>query len=173
MWWRSGNLILLVWLALPLAATEPTKPPNLQIPPSRPQLTQKAGYIFSGTVKAIDRLTPKANSVAVMQITFHVDQGMRGARTGQTLVIREWSGLWQGEARHRVGERVMLFLYPPSKLGLTSPVGGASGRFEIDTRGRVIIEPHRVSLKRTELPENLRIAPGELLQRLKRAEENR
>ena len=173
MWWRSGNLILLIWLGLPLAASEPTKPPNLQIPPPRPQLTQKAGYIFSGTVKAIDRLTPKTNGVAVMQITFHVDQGMRGVRTGQTLVIREWSGLWRGESRYRVGERVMLFLYPPSKLGLTSPVGGASGRFVIDTRGRVIIEPRRVVLRQTELPGNLRIAPEELLERLRHEEDGK
>jgi len=37
----------------------------------------------------------------------------------------------------------MLFLYPPSKLGLTSPVGGLSGRFNVDPGGRIIINPGR------------------------------
>jgi hypothetical protein len=35
----------------------------------------------------------------------------------------------------------MLFLYPPSKIGLTSPVGGPAGRFVIDRNGRVQLNP--------------------------------
>jgi len=34
---------------------------------------------------------------------------------------------------------VLLFLYPNSKLGLTSPVGGALGRYRVDNAGRVLV----------------------------------
>jgi hypothetical protein len=170
---RSTCLLLgLILLgSLPAAAVKPLDPPGIRILPQRPSLTLKAGYIFSGTVKAVERLTPHANGVAVMRITFHVDQGLRGTRTGQTLVIREWAGLWQAGERYRPGERVMLFLYPPSKLGLTSPVGGASGRFGVDPGGQVVIEPRKVGPGRTHLPANLRMPPLDFLRALRRTEE--
>jgi hypothetical protein len=170
---RSRCLLLgLILLgSLPAAAVKPLDPPGIRILPQRPSLTLKAGYIFSGTVKAVERLTPHANGVAVMRITFHVDQGLRGTRTGQTLVIREWAGLWQAGDRYRPGERVMLFLYPPSKLGLTSPVGGASGRFGVDPGGQVVIEPRKVGPGRTHLPANLRMPPLDFLRALRRTEE--
>ena len=73
-----------------------------------------------------------------MQITLQVEQGFRGARSGQTVSFREWAGLWSTGARYRVGQRVLLFLYSPSALGLTSPVGGEAGRFAIDQSGQII-----------------------------------
>jgi hypothetical protein len=168
---RCLLLGLILLGSLPAAAVKPLDPPGIRILPQRPSLTLKAGYIFSGTVKAVERLTPHANGVAVMRITFHVDQGLRGTRTGQTLVIREWAGLWQAGDRYRPGERVMLFLYPPSKLGLTSPVGGASGRFGVDPGGQVVIEPRKVGPGRTHLPANLRMPPLDFLRALRRTEE--
>jgi hypothetical protein len=42
---------------------------------------------------------------------------------------------------YRVGERLMLFLHAPSKLGLTSPVGGSAGRFAIDQVERILLDP--------------------------------
>jgi hypothetical protein len=47
---------------------------------------------------------------------------------------------------------VLLFLYPPSKLGLTSPVGGTSGRLQIDRKRRVDLKNASGSgLRRIEL----------------------
>ncbi|MGO9650301.1 MAG: hypothetical protein ACLPOO_19890 [Terriglobales bacterium] len=159
--------------SLPATAVKPLDSPGIRVSPQRPSLTLTAGYIFSGTVKAVERLAPRTNgSAAVMRITFYVNQGLRGTRTGQTLVIREWAGLWQSGDRYSPGERVMLFLYPPSKLGLTSPVGGASGRFPVDPGGQVIIEPRKVGFPtRTRLPEPVRMGPGEFLRTLRSAEE--
>ena len=166
-----GLMVLLA--SLPATAVKPLQPPGIRALPPRHSLTLQSGYIFSGTVKAVKRLSPTTSgSVAVMQITFYVNQGLRGARTGQTLVIREWSGLWQAGERYRLGERVMLFLYPPSKLGLTSPVGGEAGRFPVDSGGRVIIEPRRVGRRtKMHLPGNIRMGPGEFLRTLRSAEE--
>jgi hypothetical protein len=85
-----------------------------------------------------------ANSVAMTQITFRVEQAIRGTRSGQVLTIREWAGLWNSGERYRPGERVLLFLYSPSKLGLTSPVGGSSGRFAVDHAGDAVLEAGRL-----------------------------
>jgi hypothetical protein len=101
---------------------------------------RQAGYIFAGRVLSIKFVEPQAaNEVATMRITFRVEQGLRGTRTGDALTIREWAGLWQGGERYRVGERVVLLLHPPSKLGLTSPVEGTRGRYGIDSQGNVVL----------------------------------
>jgi len=53
--------------------------------------------------------------------------------------------LWTTGERYRVGEHVFLFLYPPSKLGLTSPVAGSMGRFAVDSRNMVALTPQHVA----------------------------
>jgi hypothetical protein len=104
-----------------------------------------------------------ANSVAMMKITFRVEQAIRGTRSGQVLTIREWAGLWNSGERYRPGERVLLFLYSPSKLGLTSPVGGASGRFAVDDAGNALLEAGRFparaldAVSQTELRQKNRV----------------
>jgi len=110
------------------------------------ELTRRAGYIFTGTVTAVAPVkTVKPNQAGSVQITFHVDRAIRGVRTGQSLSIREWAGLWQSGEQYRVGQRMLLFLYHPSKLGLSSAVGGAMGRVPLDSKGRVApgFEPWR------------------------------
>jgi len=75
---------------------------------------------------------------------------MRGASAGHTLTIHEWAGLWTSGERYRVGERVLLFLYAPSRLGLTSPVAGAMGKFAMDPQGRIIMSPQHVATLATD-----------------------
>jgi len=60
-------------------------------------------------------------------------------------VIREWVGLWEQGERYRLGERVLLFLYRPSQLGLTSPVAGPLGRFTVDRNGKIDLQPDRIA----------------------------
>jgi hypothetical protein len=88
---------------------------NFGSAPSLRQLTRDSGYIFAGRVTAIERVPASATpEVATVKITFQVDQGIRGVRTGQILVIREWGGLWEHGERYRPGEQVLLFLYRPA-----------------------------------------------------------
>jgi hypothetical protein len=148
--WKLVVVALILGLvSLPLLAEQPTRlqlpaiPPGSTYPQHASPLTLSAGYIFAGTVASIDRPAPNKDGVATVQINFHVNQGMRGVRTGETLTIREWAGLWASGERYRIGERVLLFLYPPSKLGLTSPVQGQMGRFGIGSDGRVGVDPRR------------------------------
>jgi hypothetical protein len=71
------------------------------------QMTRDSGYIFAGKVMRIERVAGRLTAdVPTVRITFLVEQGIRGVRTGQTLVIREWVGLWEQGERYRLGERV-------------------------------------------------------------------
>ncbi len=115
-----------------------------RIPPSFSnlrQLNRDSGFIFDGTVLSAGRVTESgSDTVPTVQITFRVERAIRGTRNGQVLTIREWGGLWNSGERYRTGERLLLFLYNPSKLGLTSPVGGPLGRFVVDSGGNVSLE---------------------------------
>jgi hypothetical protein len=182
--WKFFVTLILAAIPLPVLAEQPVRPqvpgtiPSASTHPQRPRpVTQSSGYIFAGTVKSVGRTVPKGIGVATVQINFHVDQAMRGVRTGQTLAIREWAGLWESGERYRLGERVLLFLYPPSKLGLTSPVQGRLGRFGIGSDGRVVVDPGRIGLPAerpgmgSPLPGRTRVTPSELVRLLRAAEE--
>jgi len=151
--------------ALPLRRLAPVHPPAPEpLPPivfqrwpvtpgtlGFPQLARAAGRIFSGTVIAISRRPANAGqSVETVAITFHVEQALRGVIPGEDVTISQWMGLWSSGQRYRVGERVLLFLYPPSKLGLTSCVGGGVGRFTVDPQGRVLLSAQHLSAFRTD-----------------------
>lgn len=105
-----------------------------------PRLVRAAGIIFSGRVTSIGR-TPSSDGQELdsTTVTFQVEHAMRGAAPGRRLTIREWAGLWNSGERYRVGERVLLFLYPTGKLGLTSPVAGGLGRFAMDSQDRIMM----------------------------------
>lgn len=135
-WLILWPIFLLPPLALGQADRGETVIPNLRL------LSLKSGYIFEGTVTAVERVPAAGpHNVATTRISFHVDRGIRGVSTGRMLVIREWAGLWSAGERYRTGERVLLFLYAPSKLGLTSPVAGALGRLAISSQGTVVLPP--------------------------------
>jgi hypothetical protein len=115
------------------------------------QLTSNAEYIFVGRVKSVQYIPARSGRVATMRIRFQVEQGLRGVRSRSVLTIRQWAGLWDAGERYRTGERLLLFLYRPSKLGLTSPVGGARGRFTLDRNGQVLLGWERAALWRDSL----------------------
>jgi hypothetical protein len=108
-------------------------------------IARAAGTIFSGTVTAIVHHPPtRLQSVDTVAITFHVQGAMRGATPGELLTISQWMGLWSSGQRYRIGERVLLFLYPPSKLGLSSCVGTPLGRFRVDPVGHILLSPQHL-----------------------------
>jgi hypothetical protein len=169
-------LALILFLASLSPVAEMPPPFARPVIPKLHLLASKAGYVFSGTVKSVDRILPRdASSVPVMRITFHVDRGFVGVRSGQDLVISECVCLWQLGESYLPGEKVMLFLYPPSKLGLTSPVGGLSGRFNIDPGGRIIIDPGRIGIDpphrfaRPQAPKPIFLTPDDFARALRHA----
>ncbi len=144
----SFRKVFLVWLmALPgplLAQRQPAAP--LPPVPNLSQLMRDSGYIFSGTVTRVRPVAPpNFGAVATVEITFRVEEAIRGVETGQMLIVREWAGLWNAGDRYHPGERLLLFLHRSSRLGLTSPVGGRLGRFEVDSNGQVVLEQAQIA----------------------------
>jgi hypothetical protein len=115
------------------------------------QLADAAGAIFSGTVKSVARQpATSGQAIETVAITFHVEQAIRGATPGEDFTISQWMGAWSSGQRYRVGERLLVFLYPPSKLGLTSCVAGSLGRFNADALGHVFLTAQHLSAFRTD-----------------------
>jgi hypothetical protein len=110
------------------------------------QLVRAAGIIFSGRVRSIGQSASSSSSGSPSTfVTFQVEHAIRGALPGQNLTIHEWAGLRFSGERYRVGERVLLFLYSPGKLGLTSPVAGALGRFSVNSQGQIVMSAQHVA----------------------------
>lgn len=127
--------------------------PPIRVPINPPgqsgfaQLARSAGIIFSGTVARIERHPATAGqSLETIAITFHIENAIRGAARGKDLTITQWRGIWSSGQRYHLGERVLLFLYPRSKLGLTSVVAAPMGRFEVDSWNRVVLSARHLSL---------------------------
>jgi len=123
--------------------------------PQWKQLSRRAGMIFAGTVltasslttatqtlttqtAAPDRPVPAAapGTTLAVQLSFRVDQAIAGVEQGQILTIHEWAGAWSMHRPMRSGQHILIFLYPLSRLGFTSPVGGALGQVALDSSGK-------------------------------------
>ncbi|HYM76311.1 MAG TPA: hypothetical protein VE377_10070 [Candidatus Dormibacteraeota bacterium] len=135
----------------------PLRDPSLRVPSTLPgvsgfpQFARAAGMIFSGTVARVERRAATlGQSVETVAITFHVENAIRGTTPGENLTISQWIGLWSSGQRYRVGERVLLFLYPNGKLGLTSWVGGPLGRLAVDSGGRVLLTAQHMAAFRRD-----------------------
>jgi hypothetical protein len=135
-------LIVGVTLYAVSSASQTTTLASLSTSPELQRLTRQAGLIFTGTVAAITPIRGHdSDQISSVEVTFQVEQAVRGPRAGQRFSIREWPGLWVSGERYRVGQRMTIFLYPPSRVGLTSPVGGATGRFDVDRDGQILLKP--------------------------------
>ena len=138
---RRSLSAVAVLLSLLSAHSQRLSPVAEPVVPNLNRLVRSSGYIFAGTVIGVQGVPPQfRGEVATVRVTFRVEQGFRGVRTGQTLVIHEWAGLRDWGERYHPGEHVLLFLYRPSRLGLTSSVGGPMGRFQVDRSGQVILQ---------------------------------
>ncbi|MFZ0796161.1 MAG: hypothetical protein WCA13_03805 [Terriglobales bacterium] len=123
--------------------------------PQWKQLSRQAGMIFAGTVLSVvpqtvttqtatteiavtDRVIP--GTAPAVQLTFRVDRAIAGVERGQVLTIHEWAGAWAMQRPMRKGQHILIFLYPPSRLGFTSPVGGSMGQVALDPSGENVSE---------------------------------
>ncbi len=103
------------------------------------QMSRASGMIFSGTVLEIEaQPVRKGRPLPLVVIKFRVNLAIAGVQRGQVVTVSEWSGAWSMHRAMRSGQRVLIFLYPPSRLGLTSPVDGSAGQVVLDSRGEIV-----------------------------------
>lgn len=112
------------------------------------QLCRRAGMIFAGTVlsaapqTSLTQLTAPDRAIAgatpSIELIFRVEEPIAGVERGQILTIHEWAGAWSMHRPMTTGQRILIFLYRPSRLGLTSPVGGSLGQVALDSSGQAV-----------------------------------
>jgi hypothetical protein len=119
--------------------------------PQWKQMSRRAGLIFVGTVLSSsppspsgDPLSPTPGTIPpaapTIQLSFNVDRAIAGVETGQVLNIHEWAGASAMHRAMRQGQHFLLFLYPPSRLGFSSPVGGGAGEVLLDGSGQNVAD---------------------------------
>jgi hypothetical protein len=100
------------------------------------EMAASAGTVVTGRVVEVrEGRHPQYPNVKVAYITMAVEETLKGQANGQTQhTFMQFGG---GVVRihelpgYRVGEEVVLFLYPESQYGFTSPVGGSQGKFYV------------------------------------------
>lgn len=101
------------------------------------QLVAASGFIFSGSVEKTWSERDAATGFIVTYSTIAIAESVRGVNTSR-FTFKQYGGSYKGQnvfvadmSYFTVGEEVVAFLYPLSKLGLTSPVGVAEGKWTI------------------------------------------
>jgi hypothetical protein len=103
------------------------------------RMSDRAAVVFVGQVTAVRRVDGGEAGQGVVEVSFRVDQAVRGCVTGGTYVLREWAGLWAAnDARFRVGQRRLMMLHAPGPGGMSSPVGGMDGAIPVHGVGKAV-----------------------------------
>lgn len=106
-----------------------TTPLNLQ------EIIQASGKIFTGRCLKVEEIEndPESN-LEVVNYRFKVIEGIRGVKDNSEISFKQWKPTVRN-ASYEVGKKYVLFLYPKSNKGLTSPVGLSQGLFDIGKKG--------------------------------------
>jgi hypothetical protein len=112
-------------------------------------MTERAGTIVSGRITRLRAGShPQYRNIGVLYVTVKVSEVIKG-QPGETFTFMQFTGRQLDDnggkglseahplpdmPSYRVGEEAVLFLYPPSSAGFTSPVGGEQGKFRMQRR---------------------------------------
>jgi hypothetical protein len=124
-------LVLPAWGQATSTASDDTATPQ-DVVTALHQMADRAGVIFVGRVAGVRRQDGGGVASGVVEVTFEVDQAVRGCAAGTPFVLREWAGLWEGDdQRYRLGQRLLMLLHAPNAAGMSSPVDGMDGAIPI------------------------------------------
>jgi len=111
------------------------------IPVNIEQLVRDAGVIVDATVVKTETGKDLQSGMLVTWVTIDVKESFFGAAQGQ-MTFKQYGGEADGLAnypkhlpRYTAGERSLLFLTAPSKIGMQSPVGMQQGKFAVISEG--------------------------------------
>ena len=145
---RIGLLALLVSLLIhPSVFASRVRSLNLE------EMVRRADRIFSGRCVRVRVAEDPGTRQKATFVTFSVGRAVKGdGRPEVTIKLlgeqgesgKREAGI-EGAPRYREGEEVVLFLYPDSRSGFTSPVGLGQGKFGVvreKNGGRLAINAH-------------------------------
>ncbi len=125
-----GPLITLILLGIEVSFAQNKLTPLAE-------MTGASGTILAGKVMEVRQgVHPDYRNIEVTYVTLHVDESLKGkAKPATNFTFMQFGGL--GPTRvadlpgFAKGEAVLVFLYPSSPYGFTSPVGGTQGKFRM------------------------------------------
>ena len=130
LWWRMLQMVGM-WFAV-VAPRVGVAQSSTSTSDALNAMTDRAGVVFLGTVSSIRHIASDGGSSGAVEITFAVEQAVKGCTTGSTYALREWAGLWMAnDARYRVGQRLLMLLHAPGPGGLSGPVDGMNGAIPV------------------------------------------
>ena len=139
--YRGYGVLCLVLLGLLFVSVLPLQAQVRQV--DLREMVAASGMIFSGTVTEV-RGAMDENGKIVTYTTFRIEKPIEGVMGGEVTIK-----LFGGEANGRrmylahmryfsVGERMLVMLYPPSRLGFTSPIGMGQGAWKVTRDNKVL-----------------------------------
>lgn len=106
------------------------------------RMVRQAGVIVHATVAAVDPGQDQQSKQFITTVTLNIRENFYGAPQ-QTYTFRQYGGKANGivfypagSPKYRIGQELILMLYPPSYRGLQSPVGAGQGVFTVQPNGR-------------------------------------
>ncbi len=132
---RDRLLGVALWLFASLGWSGAQTAPPLTTADTTGALTgmaAQAGVIFAGHVVSMTR----NEDAGYVDVNFAIDQPVSGCPATNSYIVREWLGLWAGNAaRYQVGQRYLMMLHLPGAAGLSAPVGGLDGAIPLVSAG--------------------------------------
>lgn len=141
-----------VTISLLLIAVQPSFA-TMALPMDLSQMTRQAGKIFVARCNEVETDLDERGIPSTFA-RFTVLEGIKGVETGEQVLVKQFGVSRQplsvgegesaivamktisvGSGSYRPGGDYLLFLYPESSLGFTSPVGAGQGRFEVGEGG--------------------------------------
>ena len=105
------------------------------IPLNLEEITSASDRIFTGICKNIEEIEDDPESkLPVIKYTFTITDGIKGIGNKEEITFKQWKPTTKN-AGYEEGKKYIVFLFPNSERGLTSPVGFEQGLFDIETRG--------------------------------------
>jgi hypothetical protein len=143
------HAILLSICLLLIASAQPAAASSRSV--NLAEMTSSAGRIVHGRVAEVRAgRHPQYQQFEVTFVTLDVIEMLKGAAAGRVTFMQYAGGDGMVRNSHmpqyKVGEEVVLFLYPESRYGLTSPIGEGQGKFLVrkDARtGQQVLQNER------------------------------
>ena len=138
------SLILLCSLIFPVSASEVSESSGVKLerhfvfdtlPLNLEEITSASDRIFTGICTSIEEIEDDPESkLPVFKYTFKIIEAIKGLQGKEEVTFKQWKPTARN-AGYDVGEKYVLFLYPNSERGLTSPVGFLQGQFNVEKKG--------------------------------------
>ncbi len=100
------------------------------------EIIKYSGRIFSGRCIDVKKgFHPEYKNIKVTLITFETFEMLKGDAESEVTFMKFGHGreMPHSKINHKKGTEAFMFLYPESRVGFTSPVGGKQGRVIIKT----------------------------------------